>query len=156
MATLVQLPGDMRDAATALDRDVRATMADVDARRDQLSAGTAQGWDLFVQEWAHFTEQDQGPGLGWLYGNGVGAWWEAGSVSMDAINSHRAQLIKWRELIARDTGGLSTPDVEKPPPPTDPLGLNAIGHAIPWVVGGLVVIVGAYFLAPLALRAFKR
>jgi hypothetical protein len=159
VSTLLDLPGDMRAAASQLDRDIRETMLDVDARREQLSRETAGGWDAFVQEWAHFTEQDQGAGQGWLYGSGTVNWWGASSVSMDAINAHRAQLIKWRSRIASDTGAaLSSPDVEKPAPPTDPLMLGKLSSLLPWALGAVAFVYVLPLLPPIlkGLKGLKR
>ncbi len=151
MSNLIDLPGDMRDTALALDRDIREVMLDVDARRSSLADATARGWDVFVKAWEHFTEQDQGAGYGWLYGSGFADWWSAGAVSIDAISGYRSQLIAWRSKIAAGVGALSSPEPEKPPPPNDPLGLSKIGAALPWIVGGIVLIIAL----PLIVRSAK-
>jgi hypothetical protein len=134
MSTLVDLPGDMRDAASALDRDIRETMNEVEGRRSVL------------------TGQDAGTGQGWLYGTGLGNWWSAGSVSMDAINARRAQLLAWRSQLVNLTGqALDTPTPEKPAPPTDPLGLGKLSAMLPWVVAAVVLVL----LAPSIVGGIK-
>lgn len=133
------LPSDMRSAALDLDQQIRATMVDVDTNRSMIPPGVAAGWDAFVNEWEHWTQQDQGSGQGWLYGAGVGNWWEAANVSMSAINGRLATLIDWRTKIRSYLGGLSSPDPAPPPPSSDPF--VGILKAIPWIVGGVAAVV---------------
>ena len=147
-ATLLDLPGDMRDAATQVDQGIRAVMVDVDSSRDRIPAGTASAWDSFVTEWEHFTEQDEGAGQGWLYGTGAVNWWTASAVSMDAIHQRQQELLDWRTKLTGILGGLSSPAPLAPPAPTDPLGLGTLGKAVPWIVGGIL----AYYLLPVILK----
>ena len=138
-ANLIDFPGDMRDAATQVDQQIRAVMIDVASKRASIPYDLAAAWDSFVNEWEHFTEQDQGPGQGWLYGSGVANWWSAGAVSMDAINQRAQTLIDWRNRL-RGYFTLSSPEPQPPPGPTDPLGLSKISKAIPWIVAGIAAI----------------
>jgi|RifCSP19_2_1023855.scaffolds.fasta_scaffold10816_6 hypothetical protein len=139
-ATLLDLPGDMRDRAAIVDQQIRALMIDVDANWQSIPNDVREAWYSFVTEWTHFTGQDEGAGEGWLYGEGVGNWWSAGSVSMDAINQRAQEIIDWRRKISGFIGALSSPEPTPPPPPTDPLGLSKIGAMLPWIIGGIVAI----------------
>ena len=135
------LPSDMLAAATDLDGQIRAVMADVDANRDVLDAATEQGWDSFVDSWEVFTEQDQGSGEGWLYGSGVGDWWTSAGVSMSAINGKLEELTAWRATLERSLGRLSSPAPPAATPPGyDPLGIGSIGKVLPWLAGGVLLV----------------
>jgi hypothetical protein len=152
-ATLIDFPSDMRSAAAVVDQNIRALMLDVDHNRQSIPYDVAGGWDTFVNEWEHFTEQDEGAGEGWLYGSGLVNEWSAASISMDSIHQRQQTLIDWRTRISQYLpSGLSSPDVAKPPGPTDPLGLGKIGAMLPWVVGGVLAI----YLLPPILGAIKK
>lgn len=150
VAGLIDLPGDMRAAASALDQDIRATMVDVDHNRSRIPSDVASGWDSYVKEWAHFTGQDQGPGQGWLFGSGLTAWASASAVGMDGIVQRRQQLQSWRDRIKQYIGPLSAPDPKKPAsdPSTPFLGVDWEKVALyggGLLVGGLVLYgVGRY------------
>lgn len=150
--TLIDLPGDMVARASEVDQQIRQVMADVDANRAALPSSTGDSWDLFVKEWEHFTQQDQGPGRGWLYGTGIGDWWTAAGVSMDSINQRAQALIDWRTRLTQYIGALSSPAPAPPPPPTDPFGLSKLGSYLPWIVGGLAII----YLGPALARSLSK
>lgn len=148
LGTVVDLPGDMRSNASALDQDIRALIRDVDAQKTTLDASAAghaflDNWTAFVKEWEHFTEQDQGPGQGWLYGAGVGNWWSAGSVSQAEINLRRDRLKAFRDQMKGLGAQVNAPDPQGP-------GASFWAY-VPWLVAGVVVIA----LSPTLLTVAK-